>query len=49
VFVVDTYTHRIFGRHGITNGKPEYENVRALVEAALPRDRNSSMNFMLWL
>src|SRR5882757_4414417 len=38
VFVVDTYTHRIFGRHGITNGKPEYENVRALVEAALPRD-----------
>jgi len=38
VFVVDAYTHRIFGRHGITNGKPEYENVRALVEAALPRD-----------
>jgi endonuclease III related protein len=38
VFVVDTYTHRIFGRHGITNGKPEYENVRALIEAALPRD-----------
>jgi len=38
VFVVDAYTHRIFGRHGITNGEPEYENVRALVEAALPRD-----------
>ena len=38
VFVVDAYTHRIFGRHGITNGKPDYENVRALVEAALPRD-----------
>src|SRR6266436_4028192 len=38
VFVVDAYTHRIFGRHGITNGKLEYENVRALVEAALPRD-----------
>jgi endonuclease-3 related protein len=38
VFVVDAYTHRIFGRHGITNGKPEYENVRAVVEAALPRD-----------
>jgi endonuclease-3 related protein len=38
VFVVDAYTHRIFGRHGITNGKPEYESVRALVEAALPRD-----------
>lgn len=38
VFVVDAYTHRIFGRHGITNGEPQYENVRALVEAALPRD-----------
>jgi len=38
VFVVDAYTHRIFGRHGITNGKPEYESVRALVETALPRD-----------
>jgi endonuclease III related protein len=38
VFVVDAYTHRIFGRHGITDGKPEYESVRALVEAALPRD-----------
>jgi endonuclease-3 related protein len=38
VFVVDAYTHRIFGRHGITDGKPEYESVRALFEAALPRD-----------
>ncbi len=38
VFVIDAYTHRIFGRHGITNGKPEYDKVRALVEAALPRD-----------
>jgi endonuclease III related protein len=36
--VVDAYTHRIFGRHGITNGEPEYEQVRALAEAALPRD-----------
>ena len=38
VFVVDAYTHRIFGRHGITDGKPQYESVRALFEAALPRD-----------
>jgi endonuclease-3 related protein len=37
VFVVDAYTHRIFGRHGITNGKPEYEKVRALLETSLPR------------
>jgi endonuclease III related protein len=38
VFVVDAYTHRIFSRHGITDGKPQYESVRALFEAALPRD-----------
>jgi endonuclease-3 related protein len=38
VFVVDAYTHRIFGRHGITDGKPDYESVRSLFEAALPRD-----------
>jgi endonuclease III related protein len=36
VFVVDAYTHRIFGRHGITDGKPEYEKMRALIEAAIP-------------
>lgn len=36
VFVVDAYTHRIFGRHGITDGKPEYEKVRALIEASIP-------------
>src|ERR1700730_4804547 len=38
VFVVDAYTHRIFGRHGITDGKPQYESVRAFFEGALPRD-----------
>ena len=38
VFVVDAYTHRIFGRHGITDGKPQYESVRGLFETALPRD-----------
>jgi endonuclease-3 related protein len=38
VFVVDAYTHRIFGRHGITDGKPQYESVRSLIEAALPHD-----------
>ena len=36
VFVVDAYTHRILGRHGITNGEPEYERVRAHIEAAIP-------------
>jgi endonuclease-3 related protein len=38
VFVVDSYTHRIFGRHAITSGKPNYEAVRRLVETAFPRD-----------
>ena len=36
VFVVDAYTHRIFGRHGITNGKADYEKVRAFIEASIP-------------
>lgn len=36
VFVVDAYTHRIFGRHAITDGKPNYEEVRARFESALP-------------
>ncbi len=36
VFVVDAYTHRIFGRHGITDGKPDYEEVRALIEGSIP-------------
>lgn len=37
VFVVDAYTHRMFGRHGITDGKPDYEKVRAFLEASLPK------------
>jgi endonuclease-3 related protein len=37
VFVVDAYTHRIFGRHGITDGKPDYEKVRVFLETSIPR------------
>ncbi len=37
VFVVDAYTHRIFGRHGITDGKADYEKVRAFIEKSIPR------------
>ena len=37
VFVVDAYTHRIFDRHGITSGKPDYEKVRAFIETSIPR------------
>jgi len=38
VFVVDAYTHRILGRHGITSGKPDYEKVRALIETSIPAE-----------
>ncbi len=38
VFVVDSYTHRILQRHGIINGKRDYEQTRALFENSLPRD-----------
>jgi endonuclease III related protein len=37
VFVVDAYTHRILERHGISNGKPDYEDVRSFIEDTLPR------------
>ena len=37
-FVVDAYTHRILARHGISDGKPDYERVRALFERNLPPD-----------
>ena len=37
IFVVDAYTHRILGRHGITDGKADYEKVRALFEKSIPR------------
>jgi endonuclease III related protein len=36
VFVVDAYTHRIFSRHGITQGKADYEAVRAFIQASIP-------------
>lgn len=36
VFVVDAYTHRILGRHHLTDGKPDYEAVRSLLESHLP-------------
>ncbi len=38
VFVVDAYTHRILGRHHLTNGEPDYAAVRSLFEANLPRE-----------
>ena len=38
VFVVDSYTHRILGRHGLASEKPDYEATRSLFETNLPRD-----------
>jgi endonuclease-3 related protein len=37
VFVVDAYTHRILGRHEITDGKADYDKVRAMIENSIPR------------
>lgn len=38
IFVVDAYTRRIFTRHGLTDEKAAYDDVRALFEGHLPRD-----------
>ncbi len=38
VFVVDAYTRRIFSRHGVVGGREDYDEIRRLFEAALPRD-----------
>jgi endonuclease-3 related protein len=38
VFVVDAYTHRILGRHELTDGKPDYAAVQAFFHANLPTD-----------
>lgn len=38
VFVVDTYTCRIMGRHGLIEPEAGYEQVREFMEASLPGD-----------
>jgi endonuclease-3 related protein len=38
VFVVDAYTHRILGRHGFTDGRPDYGAAQSLFETNLPKD-----------
>ena len=37
VFVVDAYTKRIFSRHGFVPEDVPYEELRSLIESALPR------------
>jgi endonuclease-3 related protein len=36
IFVVDAYTHRIFGRHALISGKPDYIGVQKMVHTAIP-------------
>ena len=38
VFVVDAYTKRIFARHGFASEDVPYEELRGLIESALPHD-----------
>ena len=38
VFVVDAYTRRILSRHGLGNGKEDYDEIRVMFEDRLPRD-----------
>jgi len=39
VFVVDAYARRILERHGLADPRAKYEQLRAVFERALPRDR----------
>jgi endonuclease-3 related protein len=39
VFVIDAYTRRILRRHGVIRGEESYEELRALFETNLPRNR----------
>ncbi|HVJ05251.1 MAG TPA: hypothetical protein VM578_06250 [Candidatus Saccharimonadales bacterium] len=42
VFVVDTYTRRIFGRHGLTKEEMAYEEIRLTVQSALAGEISSA-------
>lgn len=37
-FVVDTYTHRIFSRHGFIPEESSYDEIKSLFEENLPKD-----------
>ena len=38
VFVVDTYTCRVLGRHGLIDGESGYEGVQEFFQSSLPDD-----------
>jgi endonuclease-3 related protein len=37
-FVVDAYTRRVLSRHGLMEGQPPYEEIRAWFMALIPED-----------
>lgn len=39
VFVVDTYTRRVFERHGLVNGETSYDEIRLAVQGALAEEQ----------
>jgi endonuclease-3 related protein len=39
IFVIDAYTRRVLTRHGLIDGDEDYDDLRALFETNLPRDR----------
>lgn len=45
VFVVDAYTRRIFERHGVTNAKTKYEEIRVLIEDAVKAADRIALTF----
>ena len=52
VFVVDAYTRRIFGRHGLVSGDDGYHDVQRLFLENLPRDAglfNEYHALIVWL
>ncbi len=38
VFVVDTYTARVFGRHGLISPEDDYDGIQEFFESSLPED-----------
>jgi endonuclease-3 related protein len=39
IFVIDAYTRRVLTRHRLIAGDEDYDNLRALFETNIPRDR----------
>ncbi len=51
-FVIDAYTHRVARRHGLSESKYNYEELKSLYEAGLPLDSqayNEAHALIVWL